>query len=421
MRVSKSLFTILFFCLIFVPICIGTTPLYGSSNTIHVKGLYTINSSIQNLVIICDSVTKIIVSGNNVVIEDCTFDANGYSVDRCFIELIGEDVTLKNCTIKNVRGKEGKGAYGIYVDIEKCSATILSCKFTNISDSREETDPVGQMKGMCGAIYYSCDRSYLKSSPRKQIIDDVEIESIFTSLPDGTINDKSFDADGIRVFINDKKTPQALLNAQEYEFRGIKGRDIQKRLIKISGGANCVVSNVFYKRNKKLPRRYPSHLIAVYDSEKIKLTDVDYSSGCNDIVFCGSNSTNVSLENLTVKDNSRLFRKSTSSLFRINNCKQLHIKGLRFSGQYYRLGQLNNSQDVDIQIEGKKVSCASSIEIKNTNGVKLAGSVQGVKNGSSSVFSLNNVNGVSIREELGGIDNPKLFKLKDCSGIVVER
>ena len=85
------------------------------------------------------------------------------------------------------------------------------------------------------------------------------------------------------------------------------------------------------------------------------------------------------------------------------------------------MGQLNNSQDVDIQIEGKKVSCASSIEIKNTNGVKLAGSVQGVKNGSSSVFSLDNVDGVSIREELGGIDNPKLFKLKDCSGIVVER
>lgn len=419
MRSFKYL-TVMLFCIVFIQSNI-TSFAQNNNKVIFVKGVFTIDSSVNGITFKCDSTSKILVTGNCIKIENCVFDANGNSVDISLIDCLCKKVFFKNCVIENIRGQEGKGSYGIYIDIEKCSASILSCIFKNISDSREEDAPVGQMKGMCGAIYYSCFKNYLKSKPHRQYVEDIVIENIYTSLPNGEINNKSTDADGIRIFINEKKSPQELLDAQKYDITGVTGRDVQKRLIKISGASNCTLSNVYYKNNRKLSRRYPMHLIAVYDSNNIYITDVDYCSGCNDIAFCGSNSSNITIDKMKVEDNGNWFRKSTSNnLFRIYKCVGFHIKGLKFSGNYCELGQLNNSENIEIELEGKKVSCLSPIEIKDTKNISLSGTLQTVKRRNNSLFKLVNVEDLTVDKELGDVEDDRIFIMKSCSNVYVK-
>lgn len=377
------------------------TSFNGRKRVYRIKGIYNIRGSVFNAVFICDSITKINIIGDKVIIDNCVFNANSNSVDRSLIDCLGKEVIIKNCVVKNIRGNNKNGAYGIFVDIEKCSSSIMSCIFKNISDSREETDPVGEMKGMCGAIFYSCSKCYLKSVPYNQKAEDIIIENVFTSLPNGEVNEKSTDADGLRVFINEKKTQKEFFDAQKYTIRNIRGRDLQKRLLKISGATNCVISNVVYKKNKKLSKRFPSNLIAVYDSDNIYISDVDYSSGCSDIAFCGINSHNINIDNIIVKDNKDQFGESTSSLFRINSCEHLAIRNLRFMGHYYRLGQLYNSEDVEIQLKGEDVSCTIPMEIKDSKDVKITGLLRNLKKDSNLLFKIVNVEGLSIDERLG--------------------
>ena len=418
MKTAKCILFLLLGIFSLQPIRLG----FAQSNInkiFHVRGVCIIDSSVNNTTFKCDSTSKILVIGKNIVIENCVFDANNNSVDRSLIECLCDNIVFKNCIIENIQGREGKGAYGIYIDIENCKSTIQSCKFKNITDSREETDPVGKMKGMCGAIFYSCSKNYLMSTPQYQYVENVEIENVYTSLPSGEINDKSIDADGIRIFINERKSPKAYSDAQKYVIKNVTGRDVQKRLIKISGATNCTISNVIYDNNRKLSRRYPSHLIAIYDSDNVQISNVDYTSGCNDIAICGSKSSHITINNVKVKGNGNVIRKTTSSLFRISNCSRLSIKDLKFSGQYYRLGQLSNSEDIEIELYGKNISCMSPIEIKDTKKISLSGNLQSINKVKSTVFKLEKVEDISIDKGLGDVNNTRCFVMKDCSGVSV--
>lgn len=389
-------------------------PFDGEGKVFRVSGQYSIVSSISNATFKSDGMTKFLLTGEKVVIENCVFDVDGQSVDRSLIDCLASEVVLRNCTIKNIRSNNGNGAYGVYVDIVNCSSEIVSCNFINISDAREETDPVGEIKGMCGGVYYTCAKSVLTATPQKQIADNLYLEDIYTSLPNGDLNEKSFDADGIRIFVNDAKTKKEYLYAQCFVLNSITGRDIQKRLIKISGASSCEIKNVRYKTNRKIGRKYPAHLIAVYDSYNIHISDVEYKGGCNDIAFCGSNSANVTIDGLSVKSNGRVFRKSTSSLFRINKCKNLKINRLNFSGAFYRLGQLSSSEDVSIEMYGRNVTCVVPFEIKNTKGIQISGEIKGVRNNTPALFKMEKVEGVTVEGNITEVE-PQIFKYESLA------
>lgn len=390
-----------------------------NKSLIHIKGDYVIDRSIKDSYFICDSTTKIVVAGGRIEIVNCIFDANGHSVNRSLIECKKGNVSIKKCTIKNINSRAGKGAYGIFVNVENCTSIIKSCSFFNITDTREETDPFGYIKGMCGAIYYSTEDNVLHSKPHKQTAIDIEINYLFTSTPEGNINFKSNDADGIRVFINDTKTKKEYFDAQNYSFKNIRGADIQKRLIKISGASNCSISNVVYLGNEKLPNHYPSHLIAVFDSDKILINKVNYKSGCNNIAFCAGNSSNVSLNKIEICANETTIRTNPASLFYIDECKNLELRNITFTGGFQRLGRLYNSEGIYIQLKGDNIFCSSPIEIKDSKNVKLSGELNNVEKNKKGYFLIDNVEGLSIKGGLKKLDS-KLFKYNDSMPAISE-
>lgn len=392
-------------------------PINFNGKTFFIKGSYNIRTSIKNATFCCDSITKLLITGDNVIIKNCIFDVNNHSVDRSLIECLGRKVIIKNCVIKNIKGDIGKGAYGIFIDIEKCSSIIKSCEFINISDSRKENDPVGKIKGMCGGILYSSGSYIITSNPQKQVAEDILIENVFTSIRDGKVNEKSYDADGIRVFINDAKTPKVLLHLQNYCFNNIKGKDVQKRLIKLSGAYNCEIKDVTYGGNQILSNRFPSHLIAVYDSDNININDVDYVSGCNDIAFCCSNSANVILKGVKVRGNVSPLNNSTSSLFRVNKCNNLSIRSMEFWGKFNRLGQLYNSENIFLQLKGENLYFINPIEIKDVKNLMLTGAIK--KYTSKMAVKCINVDNLSVGGNLARLKS-QVLKFERCNNVIVK-
>ena len=298
--------------------------------------------------------------------------------------------------MENIHSTNGSGAYGIFINIERCSSSIMHCKFRNISDARETVDPIGVIKGMCGGVFYSGTSSALTTTPCMQVLDGAELENIYTSQPNGEINNVSTDADGIRVFVNDARTETKFYNAQSYSFSNIIGRDIQKRILKLSGVTNCKIENVTYEGNKKLPQRFPLSLIAVMDAFDVSVKSVRNISGCMKIGFVILNSKNIQLESFFLSGNGKDYNNSKAWLFRVFNSNNLRIENVKFEGNFEQLGRVYDSKDVYLQFDGHDFNTGNSLDVKRSDSVVVNCTLRNVGPGRTPLMFFDNVKDVKV-------------------------
>lgn len=180
--------------------------------------------------------------------------ANRPSIEIGAIKLYNNasDVRFINCLFTAFTGKWGTNpnpvqesidVYAIELDANGLGEfRFESCRFSNITNEVDLTQPSGSGGGFCGGIYlYQASAAAVVSPSRGQIIN-CDFVEIATLRPDGAPNSNinQTDADAIRTQVigagDDDKT-------YKIKIAGCRFYNVQKSAIKTSGTAGFVIEN----------------------------------------------------------------------------------------------------------------------------------------------------------------------------------
>lgn len=342
--------------------------------------------------------TKFITDGD-LTGDGFYFDADSTATLLCSWYLKSGRHRLTNVSCENIRG-DGRGAYGIKINVERCDTEISGASFNQITDARSGS--MSGDEGFCGGIYVTTDTgSTMTTEGSRIILRNISGSEIYTTQADGvTENSADYDADLIRLFVNEVASGDFIYSII-FEVDGVDCTGVQKRAVKISGAGNSTTRNVTATGDRAATQM--SDVVFVADSTKATVDNIKAFGKFENVVkldgptpdseYKVSNLGMTSSQNgvgclIQASDVNVLSGENFSCqsqcerLFRLSNVESTNLTGLVYQGTTTSISPLIDAQNCKNLVIGANITANFSgaagqgVYIQSSNSCKLTGIIK---------------------------------------------